>query len=443
MKPQEVAENLYDRLFSGKGGERLCTDIPEAACPRVGWNFFVQLGARLATKLGDALASPRLVLSWLMAGIGVSPGLIGLIVPLREAGSLLPQLVIGSAVQRHAIRKWFWVWGSFVQGAAVLGMAAAAFSMRGSAAGWAIVALVTLFSLARGVCSVTSKDLTGRTIPRGRRGRLDGISASGAGIVTVLFGAALIAAGPETLATGVFSTILVVAGALWLLAAAIMSRLAEVPAVPESGGNAMRLALSSLRILRDDRQFLRFVVARGLLASTVLSMPFYVLLARNATGGGASTFGLFLIASNLAMAASGFLWGRMADRSSRRTLSIAGGLAAAIGFVAYAFSGLPVVEARWLGIDAAGWLYAAMFFALSLAHTGIRVARKTYLIDFAPSEQRASYVAVSNTVIGVVLLLAGGVGILGDVLSPREVVLTFAALGLGGALLSLSLDEVE
>ena len=94
MSLRNLLEHLYDRWFEEPGGRRLCAGIPEAACGRVGWNFFVQLAARLATKLGDTLASPRLVLSWLMAGIGVSVGLIGLVVPAAGGG-------LAAATARH------------------------------------------------------------------------------------------------------------------------------------------------------------------------------------------------------------------------------------------------------------------------------------------------------------------------------------------------------
>jgi MFS family permease len=436
----DTADRLYGALFDKDGDARACADISEDACFEVPRNFFIHLFSQIATKTGDALSSPRLVLSWLLAGLGVSPGIIGLIVPVREAGSLLPQLAIGSFVRRSPVRKWFWVAGSVAQGLTVAGIAVVALLLRGAAAGWTIVALIALFSVARGLCSVTGKDLVGKTIPKRRRGRLSGLSASVAGAVTVLFGGALALVGPDHLPVYVFALFVAAAGALWLVAAGTMARLYEQPGPTEHGGNALRMALASLRLLRRDRMFARFVTARALLASTVLSMPFYVLLARDATGDRAATLGLFIIASSLATAISGYTWGKLADRSSRKTLVIAGAAASAVGVVAYALG------TQTGGAPAAGtasWIYAVLFFVLSLAHTGIRVGRKTYLVDMASAEERASYVAVANTVIGVVLLLSGSLGVLATFLSSYEVILVFALLGLAGAAVALTLDEVE
>jgi MFS family permease len=176
-------------------------------------------------------------------------------------------------------------------------------------------------------------------------------------------------------------------------------------------------------------------------------MPFYVLLAREATGSSAAVLGFFIVASSLATTLSGYAWGKLADRSSRSTLIIAGGGAAIVGFITYGLGTAGLLSGENAipsghGVFA-GWMYAILFFLLALAHTGIRIGRKTYLIDMAPAEDRVSYVAVSNTIIGVILLISGSFGIIGAVFSPREVILVFAALGLAGSLVARTLKEVE
>ncbi len=50
-----------------------------------------------------------------------------------------------------------------------------------------------------------------------------------------------------------------------------------------------------------------------------------------------------------------------------------------------------------------------LFFALCVVHKGVHQARKTYVLDVAGGNKRADYVSVSNTLIGVVLLVVGGV----------------------------------
>lgn len=38
---------------------------------------------------------------------------------------------------------------------------------------------------------------------------------------------------------------------------------------------------------------------------------------------------------------------------------------------------------------------------------GVRLGRKVYLVDMAGAGQRAAYVAVSNTLIGILMLIGG------------------------------------
>ena len=78
-----------------------------------------------------------------------------------------------------------------------------------------------------------------------------------------------------------------------------------------------------------------------------------------------------------------------------------------------------------------------------MAHTGIRLGRKTYLIDLATAEHRAMYVAVSNTLIGIILLLSGSFGLLADLLGERAIILVFALLGIAGGALAFTLPEVQ
>jgi len=94
-------------------------------------------------------------------------------------------------------------------------------------------------------------------------------------------------------------------------------------------------------------------------------------------------------------------------------------------------------------LAASVWMFPAFFFALGVAHSGVRAGRKTYLVDLAGGVKRTDYVSVSNTIIGVVLLLVGGLTSLASFLAPEELILGLSLLGLGGAGLAITLPEAE
>ena len=65
-----------------------------------------------------------------------------------------------------------------------------------------------------------------------------------------------------------------------------------------------------------------------------------------------------------------------------------------------------------------------------------------YLVDMAGGNKRTDYTAVSNTVIGVILLITGGLTALVSLISEVAVILTLGLMGLAGTLSALRLREV-
>ena len=61
----------------------------------------------------------------------------------------------------------------------------------------------------------------------------------------------------------------------------------------------------------------------------------------------------------------------------------------------------------------------------------------------AGGDRRTDYVAVSNTAIGVILLLAGSLESLASVIGPAGVVLVLSLCGIIGVVVGATLPEVE
>ncbi len=428
--------SIYE-LLTNEEDARACTDIADEACRATPRNFALMLLAYFLTKLGDAIANPKTVLPWILANANAPAALIGFLVPVRESGSLIPQLLIAGWVRKHPVRKWIWVIGAVGQALAVIGMGLVALGLTGAVAGWAVIGLLVVFSLARGLCSVASKDVLGKTVPKGRRGQLTGWSASAAGLVTLGVGAMLLLPGTNSQEPAFLGVFIACAGILWLAAAGIYALIKEFPGETAGGKNAITEALERLRILADDTPFRRFVISRSLLLCSALSAPFYVLLARESSGSASSILGLLVISTGLASLLSAPLWGRFADRSSRRVMIIAGGASAGIGLLVFlADRFLPALLATSAFIPLA-------YFALSVAHGGVRVGRKTYVVDLAAGNRRTDYVAVSNTIIGIVLLLAGATGALTTVIDTGGVILVLSLMGLAGSVLASRLPELR
>jgi len=281
----QAIEDLYNRI-TGDEDARVCKDIPEAACQDQPRNFFAYLVANLLGKVADEIASAKLVIPWLFGSLGVPAVFTGFLVPIREGGVLLPQLAVAAAVRHLAIRKGVWLLGAGLSALSLFGMAAAALALEGSAAGGAILLMLVIFSLARGLCSVSAKDVLGKTVSKSRRGALMGWSASLSGIAVLAIGLWMGTIDLGGSGLGVFAGLLIGGGVLWIVAALFFAAIREQPGATEGGGNALEVALQQLRLLVDDAPFRRFVLARTLLLAVALAPPFYVLIAQEQAASG-------------------------------------------------------------------------------------------------------------------------------------------------------------
>lgn len=416
---QRGARPISEHLFHRISGET--TDNREA---RNGLRHVVAL---TASKLSDGLIDPKLILSWLLTSLGAPALLVGLLVPIREAGALLPQILLSGWLRRLRYRKRFWAVGAMGQGASAALIVLAALSLTGWAAGLAICAALAALAVSRAACSVSYKDVLGKTVAKSRRGAVTGAAGSISAAGVILLGVLLLTVVLRS-ETAVLMAIALAAG-LWLAAAALMLRLEEAPSDPDGA------ARPELAPLWQDRQLQLFILVRGLLVPTALAPPYFVLLAARQGNLELRGLGVLVLVSALASFVSSYVWGRLADWSSRRVLMLTGLLGAA--------AMLAAVLAVWLGLGDTPWALPLALFALMLAYHGVRQGRSIYLVDMSPPESRATYAALANTAIGTLLLVAGAIGGLAALIGPSVSLIGFAALCVAASIAALWLKEVE
>ncbi len=367
------------------------------------------------TKLGDALTNPKTVLTWMLSAMGAPGALLSLLVPVREAGSMLPQLFVSDFVKRARKRKRVFVAGALVQAAAIAVMGGGALLLPPSAAAWLVLAAVALFAVARSFCSISSKDVLGRSVPKGFRGRVGGMSNSISGLLSAAAAVGLILFRDRE--APVFLAWLVLAASLlWVLGAAFYSRVGEPGAEPQTGGSSDGWR-DRLRLVREDRKFRTFVIARALLLGTALASPLLVVLGQQAGGRLTSLVG-FIVAAGIASATSSFLWGRLADRSGEWSMAAGGGVATLAGLAAM------LLALRFPEWGARVWIWPAVFLLFNIGYAGVRMGRKTWVVDAVEGDRRTDYVSASNTLIAVLILLTGLVH------SPLQAWSPLASLGL-------------
>ena len=436
MKPSpDLIERAYDFITVDDEG-RTCEAIPDSACRQAPKNFALNVLNGSATKLAEQLASPGLVLPWLFSAIGAPASLAGLLVPVKEACSLLPQLAVAGSIRSYPRRKWFWVGAGTTQALLLALMIPAAVWFSPVVAGWTLVALLGLFSTASGVGSVAFKDVLGKTIPKGKRGRLLAARATVGGILTLIAGSILRLYVADTQSLTPYLILIGSAATLWAVGALCFAAITEEAGATGGGRNALGEVRAGHRLIREVAGFRRFILARAFLLSIELSLPFYTLYALSKVGSSIGGLGVFVIANGISNIFSSPVWGRFADRSSRGVMTVSSLLAVATGVIALIIGQIPADLQSNL-------VFAPVFLFIGFSQAGLRLGRKTYLVDGAPDEDRPLYVAVSNTVIGAVTLLGGGFGIIAYVFGIQTLLVLLIVLALAAAGFCRSLPEAS
>ena len=423
-----------DKLYSALMKREAESDIPEQARSQVASNGLKLITANALQSSGDQTVNASTVLPWLFSALGVPPALAGLLVPIRESGSMLPQAALTPLVVKARYRKHVFVAGALTQAASVAVMTRTAVFASGLVAGLIIIAALAVFSFGRCLCSIASKDVQGRTIPKGERGQINGLATTVAGFVAITLGVALRVWGGDDLTPQTLAWILGLGAVLWVAVAAVYIGIDE-PSDEESSKSASAKSpptkstqdakssnwfKDTIDLLRTDKLFRHFVTVRSLLLVSSLSPPFIVMLSVQSGASGLTGLGGFVIASGLASLLGGRIFGRFADKSSKRLMSIGAGIASVIILATVLIASIPALANQHTLVSVA---FVVAYFLITLMHTGVRVGRKTYVVDMAEGDKRTTYVAVSNSAMGLILLIVGGVS------SALATIHVFYALG--------------
>ena len=436
MSLKSKSETIYEKMMNEEDA-RVCKAIDEKACKVVPGNFFITLISYFFNKLADSVANMKVIIPWIMESLNVPLFLISFLVPLKESGSLLPQLLIAAYVRKLPIRKYVWSFGALLQALCMIGIGIVAWNMQGLNAGIAIISLIIVLSLARGLSSVAAKDVIGKTIPKTRRGSLNGYSGSLAGLIIIGLGIYFLLVGEKPFSPQNFGILLFIAGFFWIIAALTYLKIEEFEGETDGGGNAISVALKKLNLLNTDKNFRLFVITRALFLCSVLSAPFFVVLAQQHSQSNNYLLGLFILASGLADFSSSIIWGKLSDISSKKAMIIGATISTILGFLVF------ILNTFFENIFSIIWIMPLIYFVLTIGYQGIRIGRKTYLVDLAGGNKRTDYVAVSNTVIGIVLLFTGFIGVLSSLIGLSGIIFLLSIMGLIGIILASKLPEIE
>jgi len=355
--------------------------------------------------MGWILKNETVVVAGFIRQLTDNPLVLSLQPLISRIGPNLPQLFVAGRVGALRRKKPFLLLSMLVYTLCWGSLAALIFWAPGLPAGTLLViffAVYSVFRLAQGFTALTRKTLEGKLIPAELRGRIIAFGAPVFGLASLLAAPWLSRViGGEWLPFPLNYGLLFAVGSCFFLVAVGTTSLLREPAHPEQqhGLDAAEVMRAAVRLLATDRNYLRLVVGTNLVSFTFFLSPHYRAFGADVLGVPEWFFGYCLPAQYVAQAVAFLLIGYGADvRGNRWALCLTASLAPLVPLTAVALWRLGVPRAYFL-----------LYGLIGLMPMVMRLT-PNYILEIAPVEKHALYLAANNTIrmVGAFLSLAVG-----------------------------------
>jgi MFS family permease len=363
-------------------------------------NYLAHLCHGLLGQTGMRLINaPTFVPSYVFMLSG-SDAIVGLARALQYLGMFLSPIVGATIIEhrRRVLPVGFLI--GVLMRVQVLGIAVGGLLLP---APWPLVTacgFLMLFGVFLGVQGVVFNFLVSKVIPVERRGALMGLRNALAGLtatgVAIFAGSTLIE--ENALGNGYAATFLMAFGLTSVgLAMLLFVREPESPRVRAQTAVGQRLR-ELPALLRADRDFTRYFLARALATMGRMAVPFYVLFAGERVELSGASLGILTAAFVFAQSTGNLLWGLAADRRGFRAI-----------FLASLFVWILAVLVL-MGTEGFGPLIAA-FAGLGAGLGGFQMSAQSLVLEFGSRRNLPMRIAVANSaseLVAAIGALAGG-----------------------------------
>ena len=313
--------------------------------------------------------------------------LTGLGLALQQLGSTISPIAGATAIEhRKYVLPVTMMLGTMMR-VQILGLALAGWFLHGQSLLVASIVFLFLLGLFSGWQGVAFQYLLAKVIPISRRGRLQGWRNMTGGLIAALLSyfAGRYFIGHNIWGNGYGVTFLTafVLTSLGLTAIGVLMREPELPTLRPRMRMMERLR-EFPELLRADKGFREFMIARTFAISGRMASPFYIIYAAHTVSLSGQTIGLLSFAYLIADTVTNLGWGYLSDRSGFRS-SFIGALCIWIAAIALLMSvhTLP--------------LFFVAFFGLGAANSGYQMSAQNIVFEFGHRDDMAMRLALSNS----------------------------------------------
>jgi hypothetical protein len=360
--------------------------------------YFLATGG--LTALANRLASPQIVLPWVYQLIGGPLVLVSFLIPSVRMGGLITQITIIPTLLAMKLRKWAYVFASFLVAAILLIICFAALELKSVVAISVFFAGTLILGACNGIIQLTSQEVMAKSVRRKRIGLLLARQASIGGFLTLVLVTTTMYLLPDNGGKSQHLILIALAALVTVCAGITFALIHE----PNSAAQPRHSIWAEIRrgweLYRTIPWFRRFFTTRALLLSVGLAAPFYAIHAAAEEQSSAQSLSLFVLATGVTNMFSGLIWSKMLSRDPTRVMFWSGVLAAVAGGVAMVRAIFPALSLLAV--------YVVVFALLELAVQGLTQSSKTYLALMTPADDRPRYLAISNALLGVLAVFVSG-----------------------------------
>jgi MFS family permease len=268
------------------------------------------------------------------------------------------------------------------------------------------------FGFFNGMQAVTFHFIMSKLIPINVRGRLTGIRNMSAGIISsavaVVGGTYFI----ETNALGNgYSATFLVAFVLTVMGMATLLGVTEPLSDNVREKTSLRGRIKDVPgLLREDKSFASFVLAKGLAALGMMAMPFYILYVGKQIGITGENLSILSAGFLLASTVSILLWGMLADKYGNRLVFLFGVLMWATSTISLVFAGDNIL------------LLAVVFAGLGSGMGGFQSGGQNMVLEFDNTQDLPMRIAISNGANSIMFAVGPLMGGLLTLVAPNSTI---------------------
>lgn len=350
------------------------------------WNFFWMTLDNMMFFFIFMGLSPYTILPFFVGHFTDSKVLIGLIPTLYLIGSTIPQIFMANFLRNRRKRKKYLVVSASLQRIAILGLFLLSLlqprhNLSSTLTLTVFFVFHTLQHTASGFYVPAWIDFLGKSIPR-KRGLLFGVSNFIGGLMGLGMGwllSFLLDRYPFDQAIPVIFGISLAASMVSLIA--ILSWREVVP--PEEFFKEQKENENSFRSVLQDKNFVKYLLWRGLMVILEIATPFYTISALERLALNASQVGIFTTILSFSEAVLNPLWGWIGDHKGFIRVVQISAIAGVIGALIVAV--MPTL-----------WMYYITFFLAGAMISGLQISSLNIVYEFSPKQLVPLYMAVSQ-----------------------------------------------